>query len=431
MNNIGKYEIVRELGKGATSVVYLARDPFANREVAIKLMRADSLRDEEFGKRFRKVFLTEASLAGEMSHPHIATIYDAGSEDAGSYLVMEYVNGGTLEQHVAPDTLLPVKAVIEIAFKCCKALDYAQQRGIIHRDIKPANILLADDSEIKITDFGAALNASRDTTHISGIGSPAYMSPEQLHEATLTHHTDMFSLGVVIYQLLTGHLPFDATTGVGMMNQILNSEPAPPSAHRPGIPPGIDDAVLKALRKDPGQRYATWEDFAQTLARLFGKLEYTDETIADAEKFSSLRHLTFFRRFTDVDLWQVLRIVEWFRYAPGDTIIREGDEGTAFFILVNGEVEVAKQGKVLNTLGAGDCFGEMAYVGSRNLSRTASVTAADTVTAVKVSPEALSHATQTCAHAFDSAFLELLVSRLESANIRLSSLLMDGPGRSH
>jgi serine/threonine protein kinase len=426
MKRIGKYEIVRDLGKGATSVVYLARDPFANREVAIKLVHADTLRDKELGKRFQKLFLTEASLAGKLSHPHIAAIYDAASEEAGSYLVMEYVNGGTLEQHVTPETLLPIKSVIEIAFKCCKALEYAHQRGIIHRDIKPANILLTDDSDIKITDFGAALTVSSDTTQISGIGSPAYMSPEQLNEASLTHQTDMFSLAVVVYQLLTGHLPFEGTTGVGMINQILRADPAAPSAHRPQIPARVDEVVLTALRKEPGQRYATWEKFAQELANVFGKLEYADDTIADAEKFSTLRRLEFFRRFTDVDLWQVLRIAEWVKCKPGDTIIREGDVGTAFFILVSGEVKVTKQDKILNILGTGDCFGEMAYVGSRNLPRTASVIAADAVTAVKVGPDALSHATQTCAHAFDSAFLELLVSRLEAANIRLSSLLMDG-----
>jgi hypothetical protein len=230
----------------------------------------------------------------------------------------------------------------------------------------------------------------------------------------------------VVYQLLTGHLPFEGTTGVGMINQILRADPAAPSAHRPQIPARVDEVVLTALRKEPGQRYATWEKFAQELANVFGKLEYADDTIADAEKFSTLRRLEFFRRFTDVDLWQVLRIAEWVKCKPGDTIIREGDVGTAFFILVSGEVKVTKQDKILNILGTGDCFGEMAYVGSRNLPRTASVIAADAVTAVKVGPDALSHATQTCAHAFDSAFLELLVSRLEAANIRLSSLLMDG-----
>ena len=425
MNKIGKYEVVRELGKGATSVVYLARDPFANRDVAIKHVLAEALEDKKNGKRFQKLFLTEASLAGKLSHPHIAAIFDAVSDEAGSYLVMEYVNGGTLEQHIAPESLLPIKSVLEIAFKCCKALDYAHQRGIIHRDIKPANILLTEDSDIKISDFGAALTIHTDTTQISGIGSPAYMSPEQLQEATLTHQTDMFSLGVVLYQLLTGHLPFKGSTGFGMVNQILNVEPDPPSTQRPQIPSRIDEIVLTALRKRAEERYATWDEFAHDLAKVFGKLDYADDTIPDAEKFSTLRGLQFFRQFNDVDMWQVLRIAEWVRHAPGDMIIREGEFGTAFFVLVAGEVKVTKQGKILNILRSGECFGEMSYVGSSKLPRTASVTAADAVTVVKVSPDALAHATETCSHAFDKAFLDLLVSRLEAANTRLSSLLLD------
>ena len=179
------------------------------------------------------------------------------------------------------------------------------------------------------------------------------------------------------------------------------------------------------MRKRAEERYATWDEFAHDLAKVFGKLDYADDTIPDAEKFSTLRGLQFFRQFNDVDMWQVLRIAEWVRHVPGDLIIREGEFGTAFFVLVAGEVKVTKQGKILNILRSGECFGEMSYVGSSKLPRTASVTAADAVTVVKVSPDALAHATETCSHAFDKAFLDLLVSRLEAANTRLSSLLLD------
>ena len=426
MEKIGKYEIVRELGKGATSAVYLARDPFGNRQVAIKLVRAEALAHKELGKRFHKLFLTEASLAGKLSHPHIAAIYDAATDEAGGYLVMEYVDGGTLEQIVKPDSLVPIKTVMEIAFKCCKALDYAHQRGIIHRDIKPANILLTGESDIKISDFGASLTVTADTTQITGIGSPAYMSPEQLREVSLTHQTDMFSLAVVVYQLLTGHQPFKGATSVGMVYQIMNVDAVPPSSHRPQIPKRIDEIVLTALRKDPSQRYATWDDFAQAFAGVFDNLEIADDVVPDAEKFSTLRRLDFFRRFTDVDLWQVLHVAEWVKFAPGQGIISEGDTGTSFFVLASGEVRVTKQDKLLNVLRTGECFGEMSYIGSRRLPRSASVTAEDNVTVIQVGADALSHATDTCAHAFESAFLELLVSRLEGANTRLSSLLLDG-----
>jgi eukaryotic-like serine/threonine-protein kinase len=425
MDKIGKYEIIRQLGKGATSAVYLGRDPFNGRQVAIKLVRREVLQDQEHGKRFRKLFLMEASLAGKLSHPHIASIFDAVSDDQDSYLVIEYVPGGTLEQHIKPDSLLPVKRVIEIAFKCCKALDYAHQHGIIHRDIKPANILLSDDSDIKITDFGAAMAVSGDTTQISGIGSPAYMSPEQLREESLSHHTDMFSLGVVIYQLLTGHLPFKGATSYSMVNQIITVDPPPPSTHRPEIPANVDAIVAQAMRKDPAERYATWEDFALALANVFNNLQQPDDAVPEAEKFSILRRLEFFNGFTDVDLWQVLRIAQWVKVAPETAIINEGDVGTSFYVLSSGEVKVTKQDKLLNILRAGECFGEMAYLGKRQFQRTASIAAVEEATLVEIQSEALAQATESCRGAFNAAFLELLVSRLEAANTRLSQLLLD------
>ncbi len=369
--------------------------------------------------------MTEASLAGKLSHPHIAAIYDAATDTAGGYLVMEYVDGGTLEQFTDPETLAPIKTVMEIAFKCCKALDYAHQHGVIHRDIKPANILLTGESDIKISDFGAALKMTSQSTQLTGIGSPAYMSPEQLREETLTHQTDMFSLAVVIYQLLTGHQPFTGATSAGMVYQIMNVDAEPPSSHRPEIPKRIDEIVLTALRKDPSQRYATWDDFAQAFSGVFDNLEIKDDVVTDAEKCSTLRSLNFFRRFSDVDLWQVLRIVKWVTYTPGQAIISEGETGTSFFIVTSGEVNVSKREKLLTALITGECFGEMSYIGSRHLPRTASVTAASDVTAIEVGADALSQATESCAHSFESAFLDLLVTRLEEANIRLSSLLLD------
>ncbi len=425
MEKIGKYEIIRELGKGATSAVYLGRDPFSDREVAIKLVRSEVLSNEEHGRRFRKLFLMEASLAGKLSHPHIASIYDAVSDEHGSYLVIEYVSGGTLEQHIKPETLLPIKRVIEIAFKCCKALDYAHQHGIIHRDIKPANILLRGESDIKITDFGAALTVSADTTQISGIGSPAYMSPEQLREEPLSHHTDMFSLGVVMYQLLTAHLPFKGSSSFSMVNQILNVDPPPPSVQRTEIPAAIDGIVARALQKDPGERFDTWEDFAQALASVFNNLQRPEDPVPEAEKFGILRKLEFFRDFADVDLWQVMRIANWIKFPPDRSIIEEGDIGSSFFILTAGEVKVTKQDKLLNILRVGECFGEMAYLGRRQFTRTASVIAVSEATTIEIRADALAQATETCKHAFTAAFLELLVSRLEAANARLSQLLLD------
>jgi serine/threonine protein kinase len=424
MVKIGKYEVLREIGKGATSQVFLANDPFLDRQVAIKLVRKEALGDSEYGRRFRKLFLAEAALAGKLEHPHLVGIFDAVADEDGSYLVMEYVDGGTLERWCEVENLLPVPRAVEIIFKCSKALDYAHRSGIIHRDIKPANILLDAEDDIKISDFGAALSIVSETTQVTGIGSPAYMSPEQIREQTLNVQTDIFSLGVVMYQLLTGHLPFKATNNFSMVYQILNADAPPPSTVRSEVPAVVDRIVHKALEKDLGRRYTTWAEFSTDLASAFDDLQSIHEPVPEAEKFHTLRGLAFFDGFGDVDLWQVVRISRWERHAAGTLVIREGDEGRAFFILASGEVRVTKNGRTLTTLRSGECFGEMSLLGRHDAHRSASVSAMTDITMIEIADDALAQATETCRNRFNAAFLALLVSRLESANIRVSNLLV-------
>jgi len=423
---IGKYEILQELGRGATSVVYKAYDPFQNRQVAIKSVFPDVLGDRENGGRYRKLFVTEASLAGKLSHPHIAAIYDAVAAEEGSYIVMEYVDGTTLEKHARVDNLLPVSRILEIVYKCARALDYAAREGVIHRDIKPANILLSSESDIKISDFGAALNVSSESTQISGVGSPAYMSPEQVREQSLTYQTDIFSLGVVFYQLLTGRLPFLGTNNYSIIYQIINVEPSPPSKFRNDVPAAVDAIVLKMLCKDTAERYQTWSDVAGDLIGVIsGSPAQAKSGIPEAEKFNTLRNLAFFRQFSDVELWEVLRLGSWHRLPKGTVLIQEGDIGSSFYILTGGEVQVKKQDLVLNVLRTGECFGEMAYLGKQKFQRSASVTALTEVTVLEIRAETLPKASELCRHHFNGAFLELLVDRLSAANLRLSQLLTD------
>ena len=424
-SKIGKYEIVRELGRGATSAVFEAIDPFTGRRVAIKWVLPEALRDAEHGKRYRKLFVTEASLAGKLAHPHIATIHDAVAEDEGSYIVMEYVDGGTLERFARADNLLPIPQVLEIVFKCCKALDYAAKQGVIHRDIKPANILLTGDNQIKITDFGAALTASSQTTQVSGIGSPAYMSPQQVKELTLTHQTDIYSLGVVLFQLLTGRLPFQASNNYSLIYHVINSEPPPPSRYRPEVSPEVDAIVARAMHKATESRYPTWEEFAFDLANAFGRLSNRVESIPDSEKFNTLRQLDFFRPFSDVELWEVLRITHWHRHPKDTVLIREGEVGTSFFVLAAGEVKVTKQERLLNVLRTGACFGEMAHLMRQEFVRNASVAALSQITVIEIRSERLQQASESCRHKFDGAFLAMLVDRLALANTRLSQLLAE------
>ena len=423
LKKIGKYEAIRELGKGATSAVYEAIDPFVNRHVAIKVVFADALGDKEHGKRYRKLFLTEASLAGKLAHPHIVNIYDAVADDDASYIVMEYVDGTTLEHHSRAEHLLPINKVIEIVFKCTKALDYAARHGVIHRDIKPANIMLSGENDIKITDFGAAMTASTETTQITGIGSPAYMSPEQVKEQPLTFQTDIFSLGVVLFQMLTGRLPFQATNNYGMIYQIINTEAPSPSTLRSDVPPQLDAIVKRAMQKNTADRYQTWEEFSRDLVAVFGTLQKPEKNIPDSEKFDVLRKLAFFKNFADVELWEALRISIWNKHGPEFPLIKEGDIGKSFFILASGEVKVTKQGKLLNLLRVGDCFGEMTYLGNKQFQRTASVTSSTDITVIEIRAESLEKASDLCRHQFNGAFLEMLVDRLSMANTRLSQLL--------
>jgi serine/threonine protein kinase len=425
LEKVGKFEIIKELGKGATSAVYHAYDPFQNRQVAIKVVFPEALGDKEHGKRYKKLFVTEASLAGKLSHPHIVAIFDAAADEDGSYIVMEYVDGTTLEQYTRHDNLLPIQRTIEIVYKCARALEYASRQGVIHRDIKPANVLLSGESDIKISDFGAALTLAAETTQVSGIGSPAYMSPEQVKEQQLTFQTDIFSLGVLMFQLLTGRLPFKGANNYSMIYQIINVDPPRPIDVRPDIPPRIDAIVMRALQKDTAKRYQTWDEMAHDLATALGNEEKLERGFAESEKFDTLRKLEFFRQFSDVELWEVLRLATWHKMSRDAALIHENDIGSSFFILIAGEVKVMKQDRLLNVLKAGECFGEMAYLGKQKFQRSASVVALSEIAVIEIRAETLAKASDLCRHHFHGAFLELLVDRLAMANMRLSQMLAD------
>jgi len=421
---IGKYPVKRRLGEGATSEVYLCDDPFNSREVAVKVVFSEAFADPERGKLFRKLFVTEASLAGKLQHPHICEIYDAVSDPDLHYIVMEYVGGGTLEKFCRSDSLLPIDRVVEIAFKCSRALEFAQRMGVTHRDIKPANILHTSDTDVKITDFGAALIAAGDTTQVSAIGSPAYMSPEQVKEHPLTHQTDIYSMGVVMYHLLSGRLPFQATNNFSLIYQIANVEPSPPSAYRPEIPKAIDDIVRRALAKNVEHRYTQWDQFSRELAEVFRSEPLLVQTreFPDSDKFETLRALPFFENFSDAELWEVARISSWRTASAGEQLMQEGDTGTDFCILAEGQVTVTKKGRLLNILKPGEPFGEMAYLSKTAHLRVADVSVASDAKIISVPTQMLEHATESCRHKFDRAFMDILVERLSMANLRLSGV---------
>ena len=431
---IGKYEIRKKLGEGATSIVYLAFDSFAEREVAVKAIFPEVLRDKERGRLYRNLLMTEASLAGKLMHPHIVQIFDAVVDEEQSYVVMEYVRGGTLEPFCTPSTLLPVDRLVEMIFKCTRALDYAFRAGITHRDIKPANILLvnAGDSaerasgDIKISDFGAAMLTSSEQTRtqVSGVGSPAYMSPQQVRDMALNHQTDIYSLGVVMYQLLTGRLPFQSTSNYGMIYQICNTDPPPPSTFRTDMPTSLDAVVARAMQKEIEARYQSWEEFSHDLAQSFRNKQLLAQRQAfpDSEKFEALRALHFFNEFSDVHLWEVVRFSRWDEVAAATLIMRDGERGDFFAFVLDGELTVSKSGHSLGTLAAGECFGEMAIIRRGEHTRGADVVAQTATRVVTISAQALQHSSDVCRMHFYQGFLDVVAGRLADANARLASL---------
>jgi serine/threonine protein kinase len=283
-----------------------------------------------------------------------------------AYLAMEFVDGAALDKFCSINRLLPMHRVIGIIFKCCLALDYAFRQGIVHRDIKPANILLDANDNPKITDFGLALNLQKDmgtdSTFVMGVGSPAYMSPEQVKNYPLNHKTDLYSLGVLLFQLLTGRLPFRANNPATLVYKIVNMDTPSVCALNPNLPPGLDPIIRKALEKDLYSRYRNGAEFAKDLSSVRYQMLQEDQVQQDQTHFERLRKLHFFADFEDIELWEVLRISSWRELAEKVTLISEGDHHRKFGVIVEGFVEVSAQGRVICRLGPSEVVGEMAFL---------------------------------------------------------------------
>ncbi|MGH9890616.1 MAG: serine/threonine-protein kinase, partial [bacterium] len=267
---IGKYQILGLAGEGAMGAVYIAHDPVVDRKVAIKVA---TISEHEFGGNLRtvqRVVFNEAQVAGGLDHPQILRIYDAGEADGQFFIAMEYVEGAkTLRDYTRPDRLAPVESVLKLVGQCADALDYAHRRGVTHRDIKPANIMLTTAGDVKICDFGIAQRTQTDATEVMGLlGSPLYTSPEQARDATITPQSDLFSLGVVLYELLTGTRPFAASDIAGVLYNILHKDPEAVTALRPELPKRLDAIVKRALAKETGARYGSGAEMAADLAHV-------------------------------------------------------------------------------------------------------------------------------------------------------------------
>jgi eukaryotic-like serine/threonine-protein kinase len=409
---IGKYVIINEVGKGTTGSVYLSHDPYSRRDVAIKVYAASPDDDPQRARIARKMFFNEAHMVGKLQHPNILPIIDAGEEEGKYYVVMEHVQRArTLEAYCRPDNLLHVEDVVKIIYKCAKALHYAHKRGVIHRDIKPTNIMLTNDNDVRIIDFGIAILKDADFSRIEGIaGSPSYMSPEQVQGADIAPASDLYSLGAVMYELLTGLRPFRSSTLAKLLNQIVYSTPPPVHTLRFGVPEELEEVVARALQKDPAHRYANGSEFAGELTRVYNTLKDNWKGIESREHFDQLRRLSFFHAFSQTEIHDLLRASEWREYSEGDEIVREGELDERYYVVVSGKVTVQSGRRAQGLLGEGDCFGDAGQLsGTRS---AVSVRAASPVTVLSVSGTLLEQVSTECQLRFTKVFLQAMIRRL-------------------
>ncbi len=420
---IGKYQVRDLIGRGAMGAVYLGHDPFIDRPVAIKVCAIDMGETDVSHELARKMYLNEAQAAGALDNRNILRVFDAGDANGKPYIVMEYVDGAdTLKSYTKPDELLPIKDVVRLMHQCADALDYAHRRGVLHRDIKPANLILSKEGEIKIGDFGIAQRTQSDKTQLmGGMGTPMYMSPEQARDEILTNQTDLYSLGVVMYELLTGRPPFKPSTLAGMVNKIINEEPAPVREVRPDVPESVAKIVARAMQKELRNRYRTGAEMAAELAKLINEFERPPSELTNEQKFETVRALKFFNNFSDDEIEEVIEASSWEHFKSGDHLITEGNLDQSFFLIVWGDVSVVIGDTEIGRLTSGDCVGELGYLS--RVKRTASVTATGNVTALKIDSNIMEWASLPCQMRFSKAFQQILIERLSKTSLNLAACI--------
>ena len=418
-DRLGKFELKRRLGRGATSAVYQAFDPFRGIDVAVKIVDPGVFEEAE-DTLAKTGFMVEASLVGKLDHPHITRIFDVVAESRQHYVVMEYVGGGTLERLCEPASLAGVESAVDMIFKCGKALEYVNGLGVVHRDIKPANILLTEDGNVKVSDFGAAQSRAVTSSHHLRVGSPYFMSPEQLGDGLVDFRSDIYSLSVVLYQLLCGHRPFVATSIGSLLKQIQERVPDPPSHHQPAIPRRLEDVVMRALEKKPADRFSSWSRFLEELSAA-AVPEGAAISIASAtDRFQAVRACRFFKSFPDPALWEVLEVAEFRRVTEGDVLIRENELGDFFFVVLAGRVRVTRKARLLDVLAPGACVGELSYVLEGKVPRSATCVVVEDGVILKIRDEWLRGASNVCRLLFERVFLKQLSQRLIDADVRIS-----------
>jgi eukaryotic-like serine/threonine-protein kinase len=418
-SRIGNYEIVGILGRGESATIYLGRELFPPREVAIKVYDAQRLSSED-RKVFRSLFLKETLLAKRLTHPNITQVYDAAADDERAYIVMEYAREGSLDRFCTPGGTLPPQRVAQLLESCCDALSYANAQGVIHRDLKPANILLSADGQAKVSDFGVAFsNLAFDSTRNMVVGSPAYMAPEQIEGKPASFRSDIYSLGIVLYKMLVGKLPFKTDTPAALMTRILLGNIPGPGEADPALPPIFDVIFARCTARDPAMRYHSWEELAAAL-REVAEPAGTDNVERHRDQ---LRALPFFRGFSAAALTEALAMGRWFDLRAGSQLVGEDDPGHSFFILTRGQVRATRRGTLLAIRGAGECLAETSFLRKGAARRFSTLAAVTDCSLVEFDPDVLWLASPECTRHFHEAFLPALATRLEGAETALAEML--------
>nr|MBP8868243.1 protein kinase [Propionivibrio sp.] len=350
-------------------------------------------------------------------------VFDAGFGDSSAYLVMEYLPHGTLEPFTRPNNLKPVSEVLDIAYKCASALDYACRAGIVHRDIKPANLQVVGPGQAKVCDFGAAYwsKGNNDATQVMDIGSLAYMAPE-LFRQWVTPQADIYALGVVLHQLLTGKRPFDAPDQASLMYRILNGEREPLTSFRPDLPESLNALLDKMLARSLEDRFADWPAVLSALsthsARALPAKSSTEERPAEAELYDRLRKVPLLSSLNDAQLWELMRISKWRKVKAGSILMHEGDKAVSCYFLLKGEAKVLQQGKLIALFDPGTLFGELAFAEETPSRRAATIVTTSEGTIGKWPYSKLSSASPGLQSKMLQIFFRLAAERLKQSDDR-------------
>lgn len=391
LKRLGRYMVREVLGKGTHGCVYRGYDPYVGRQVAIKVENFVEEKKDESSLQTHQNLFKEARTTGFLHHPNIVALHDVGVENDIYYIVMEYIEGKTLAHYCAGSSTAlssnPQK-IIQIANECCLALEYSHTNYVLHRDIKPSNIMITTKGSAKIMDFSIAHKLHVEDESKLVIGSPTYMSPEQIMSLKLTETTDQFSLAVVLYYVFCKKPPLYSTEIKDLFRHILRTVPEPISTIRSDLPKELSNIIAKAMSKKSEDRFTSIREFAEELTNVYKPtiaLKENREKQKDA-----ISKLSFFQSFSQNEVDELVDTSSLLHSEAGKKIISEGDEDNFIYLVISGEVDITKNNIYVSTLKSGDCFGELVFLGRNiNLKRTATAVSKRDSLCLKIDPSVM------------------------------------------